>query len=111
MSNWLNQDLRFGSEVIQTVPWSNHLVTQGTALFNEINSAGGSNYILIGHSQGGLIARSAAQQFQAANPNQTIAEGVVTLDTPNQGADIAITVSPVILGGLALLFFWPSRVT
>jgi len=111
MSNWLNQDFRFGSEVIPTFPWSNHLSTQGTELFNEINSVGGSNYILIGHSQGGLVSRSAAQQYQTANNNQSTVAGVVTLDSPNTGAPLAVTGGPTILGGLEFLGAWLWDVT
>ncbi len=108
MSNWLNQDFRFGNEVIPTFPWSDHLSTQGTDLVNEINSVGGSNYILIGHSQGGLISRSAAQQYQTANPSQTVVKGVVTLDGPNEGALIAATGGPTILVSLEFFgnFLW-----
>lgn len=108
MSDWLNQDFRFGSEVIPTFPWSDHLSTQGTDLVNEINSVGGSNYILIGHSQGGLISRSAAQQYQTANPSQTVVKGVVTLDGPNEGALIAATGGPTILASLEFFgnFLW-----
>jgi pimeloyl-ACP methyl ester carboxylesterase len=108
MSNWLNQDFRFANEVIPTFTWSDPLATQGTDLVNEINSVGGSNYILIGHSQGGLISRSAAQQYQTANPSQVVVKGVVTLDTPHEGALIAQTGGPTILSGLEFLgaYLW-----
>jgi pimeloyl-ACP methyl ester carboxylesterase len=108
MSNWLNQDFRFGTEIIPTFTWSDHLSTQGSDLVNEINSVGGSNYILIGHSQGGLISRSATQQYQTANPSQVVVKGVVTLDSPNEGAPIAYTGGPTILAGLEFLgaYLW-----
>ncbi len=106
MTNWLNQDFRFGNEIVPSLSSTSSLSSQGTALVNEINSVGGSNYILIGHSQGGLISRYAAQQYQIIN--SATAKGVVTLDTPNQGADIAITGGPVILAGLEFLgtYLW-----
>jgi len=111
MKNWLNQDFRFGEEVIPTFTWSDHLNTQGTDLVNEINSVGGTNYILIGHSQGGLISRSAAQQYQTANNKQTTVTGVVTLDSPNTGAPIAVTGGPTIFAGLEFFGAWLWDVT
>jgi triacylglycerol esterase/lipase EstA (alpha/beta hydrolase family) len=111
MTNWLNQDFRFGEEVVPTFSWSDHLNTQGGELVNEINSVGGSNYILIGHSQGGLVSRSAAQQYQTANNKQTTVTGVVTLDSPNTGAPIAVTGGPTILAGLEFLGAWLWDVT
>lgn len=102
MENWANQDFRFGTEITPSFTASNSLSSQGTALVNAINSAGGSNYILIGHSQGGLISRYAAQQYQIANSRQTTVAGVVTLDTPHEGADLIIN-APIISPDFALL--------
>jgi hypothetical protein len=64
MANWLNQDFRFGKEVIPSLSADSALASQGQALVNEINSVGGTNNILMGHSQGGLISRYASQYFQ-----------------------------------------------
>lgn len=106
MTNWLNQDFRFGTEVVPSLSSTNSLSSQGTALVSQINSAGGNNYILIGHSQGGLVSRYAAQYFQSNPPNKVF--GAVTLDTPHQGAPIAVTGGPTILAGLSLLsdYLW-----
>ncbi len=100
MKNWLNQDFRFGTEIIPSLSSTDSLSNQGTALKSQIDSAGGGGYILIGHSQGGLISRYAGQLYQAANSNQTTVAGVVTLDTPNQGAPIALTPGVAISAGL-----------
>ncbi len=71
-----------GTEIIPSLSSNSALdSSQGTALINEIKSVGGSNYILLGHSQGGLVSRVAAQYFQNNPPNLT--EGVVTVDTPH----------------------------
>ncbi len=102
MEGWLNQDFRFGAEVTPSYTSTNSLSSQGTSLFNEIGSVGGGNYILIGHSQGGLISRYAAQQYQIANPKQSTVKGVVTIDTPHQGAAL-IQNGPVIGPVFALL--------
>jgi len=91
MKNWLNQDFLFGTEIIPSLSSTDSLANQGTALYNEINSVGGNQYILIGHSQGGLISRYAGQLYQTGSQNQTTLKGVVTLGTPHQGAPIALT--------------------
>lgn len=102
MANWLNQDFRFNTEIIPSIAIGQNLTTQGTDLVNEINSVGGNNYILLGHSQGGLVARYAAQYYlQNQNANRVI--GVVTVDTPNEGANIAFN-GPFVLG--AFLVYW-----
>ncbi|MGA9060077.1 MAG: BACON domain-containing carbohydrate-binding protein [Terracidiphilus sp.] len=90
MANWLNQDFLIGKEVIPSLD-SNAAIdgSQGPALISEIKSVGGSNYILIGHSQGGLVSRSAAQYFQNNAPFN-ISEGVVTVDTPHDGANLTL---------------------
>ncbi len=106
MTGWLNQDFRFGLEVNPNLPWSNGLASQGSTLVNNINSAGGTGYILIGHSQGGLVSRSAAQQYQSGSQNQTTVKGVVTLDTPNQGAPIAVTGGVAINQAVSALSTW-----
>jgi pimeloyl-ACP methyl ester carboxylesterase len=87
MINWLNQDFQFGTEIAPSLSSFDGLANQGAALVQQIQSAGGSNYILLGHSQGGLVARSAAQYFQVNSPSTL--QGVITLDTPNTGALIA----------------------
>lgn len=93
MVPWLNQDFRFGLELIPTYA-SRGLVgiaSQGSQLVSDITTATGSNYILLGHSAGGLVSRVAAQHFQNLNPpiNPAPVSGVITLDTPHQGAPIA----------------------
>lgn len=87
MANWLNQDFRFGTEVIPSLPPNDPLATQGQDLVNQIQAASGSSYILMGHSQGGLVSRSAAQYFQTNTP--LASSGVITIDSPNNGADFA----------------------
>jgi len=86
MVTWLNGDFLFGTEIIPHLNSTDSLSNQSTALESEMSSVGGNQYILIGHSQGGLISRNAAQFFQTTSTPQ---KGVVTVDTPNEGADSA----------------------
>jgi triacylglycerol esterase/lipase EstA (alpha/beta hydrolase family) len=62
MTTWLNQDFTFGNEILPKMDSTEGLAKQGQTLVGDINQVGGSGYILIGHSQGGLISRYAAQQ-------------------------------------------------
>jgi pimeloyl-ACP methyl ester carboxylesterase len=108
MIPWLNQDFRFANELVPSLSSLSPLASQGGALISDINAAGGSGYILLGHSQGGLISRYAAQQYQAANPSQAIVKGVLTLDTPHEGAPLAALpvgfVNDVITGDATALY-------
>jgi len=90
MEPWLNQDFRFGTEITPSYQSISSLSSQGTQLYNDTQSIGGSGYILIGHSQGGLISRYAAQKYQTGNQSQTAVKGVITVDAPHQGADLVL---------------------
>ncbi len=87
MVPWLNQYFRFGNELVPSLNSLDNLTNQGNALINDINSTNAINYFLIGHSQGGLISRYAAQHYQSIN--SPAVAGVVTLDTPHEGAPVA----------------------
>ncbi|MGO9493082.1 MAG: BACON domain-containing protein [Terracidiphilus sp.] len=89
MANWLNNDFRFGTEVIPSLDTGDGIAVMGEDLVGEVNSVGGSNYILIGHSMGGLASRYAAQYFQSLKLPTSVVNGVVTVDTPHEGANMA----------------------
>ena len=108
MANWLNQDFLIGTEIVPSLSSNSTLTSQGNALVSEIESAGGFNYILAAHSQGGLVSRFAAQQLQALKPSPI--KGVLTIDTPHNGANIAANL-PAGFGGLLTgegTNFWQS---
>lgn len=84
MTTELNSLLSFGTEIVPSLDSTDSLASQTSALISQLQTTGGSHYVLIGHSQGGLISRSAAQYFQT-NSLSTVT-GVITVDTPNQGA-------------------------
>jgi sugar lactone lactonase YvrE len=86
MTAALNGALSFATEIVPSLPSTEALATQTSALVSQLQTTGGSHYVLIGHSQGGLISRSAAQFFQNNSP--TTVTGVITVDTPNMGAPI-----------------------
>ena len=111
MEPWLNRDFRFGTELTPSYSSTSSLSSQGTTLVNDITTNGGAGYILIGHSQGGLISRYAAQYFQTHNPNRTspAITGVVSVDTPHKGADLILSgssLSPDLQYLALLLWYW-----
>jgi pimeloyl-ACP methyl ester carboxylesterase len=103
MVNWLNQDFRFGTEVLANTGGTLDDTTEGNTLINQIESAQGNGYVLIGHSNGGLVARYAAQYFQNSNLPTTVLD-VATIDTPHQGANITVAGPDIVAGlGAAML--------
>jgi pimeloyl-ACP methyl ester carboxylesterase len=103
MVNWLNQDFRFGTEVLANTGGTLDDTTEGNTLINQIESAQGNGYVLIGHSNGGLVARYAAQYFQRSNLPTTVLD-VATIDTPHQGANITAAGPDIVIGfGAAML--------
>jgi pimeloyl-ACP methyl ester carboxylesterase len=87
----LSEDFQFGTTLIPSMPalGTIALSTQGTDLFNIMAGSGQSNFVMIGHSQGGLIVRDVAQRAAISRPG--LAKGVITVDTPNVGALLALT--------------------
>jgi len=107
MTGWLNQDFVFGDVMVPSLDATAPLADQSSQLRTLISQAGGNNYILIGHSQGGLISRSISQYYQSQSQNTV--QGVITVDTPHQGAAITATL-PSAIGNLGSvgrdLFGW-----
>jgi hypothetical protein len=101
MTGWLNQDFIFGNEMVPSLAATAPLADQGYNLENLLSAAGGNQYILIGHSQGGLISRYVAQYFQTQSANTV--QGVITVDTPHLGAAITQTGPSAIGNGVASL--------
>lgn len=76
---------------------------QAVQLRQEVITSGLNNLIFVGHSQGGLISRRAAQSLQATSTTPAVRaiRGVVTTGTPHLGANLARNAS---LAGI------PSRI-
>lgn len=118
MANWLNQDFSFKDEEIPTLAstWGNSggITAQGLQTYSVINGgvndgAGGTNFIVLGHSMGGLAARYAAQYFQyqqSTTGTPSLIRGVVTVDSPNKGANMAESLQVFTTVGFDELGFW-----
>jgi pimeloyl-ACP methyl ester carboxylesterase len=75
--------LAVGHERAFSLTSRERLDVQTTELEQEVVASGGGQSIVVGHSQGGLIARRFAQR------RNDLVRGVVTLGTPHRGALIA----------------------
>jgi pimeloyl-ACP methyl ester carboxylesterase len=78
MRGWLDPIFEFGKESVPNLPSTDKLGTQATDLVNLLNG-GQNDSVLIGHSNGGLIARDVAQR------RPDLAQGVATVDSPHLG--------------------------
>lgn len=80
--------LNVAHDIAPNLPDGSHHDVQTTSLKNQIATSAHYQNILIGHSQGGLIARRAAQSYVAESQSASV-RGIVTIGTPHQGANIA----------------------
>lgn len=88
MDPWLSSDFYLGNEadgtkIKRSLSSTSRLSSQTDDLLSSMSNTGKQDFALIGHSQGGLIARAAAQR------RPDLAEGVVTISSPHHGALLA----------------------
>jgi pimeloyl-ACP methyl ester carboxylesterase len=88
MKDWLRCDWQLNTELVPTFPSYSSHSDQSYGLMGRMDGTGQSGFVLIGHSQGGLVSRYTAQRFTAQGRGHLI-EGVVTIGTPHQGAVLA----------------------
>lgn len=102
MDEWARCRFATGRHVRPDLNWFRAIDAQRDELRSELPGDLQPGAILIGHSNGGLVLRSFAQWAQLNSPG--LVQGVVTLDSPNQGAVIALNVKAAeyLLGGTVL---------
>lgn len=88
MVPWLHNDLVLGNMLTPGLDWMQNVTTESASQINIINSSNYDHYILIGHSLGGLVDRQTAQTYWSQINTEHMTDGVITVDTPNEGADI-----------------------
>lgn len=64
--------------------WTDRVATQATVVRDQLNANDFQDGVLIGYSQGGLVAREYLRQ----NPGQTRVRSLITMGTPHRGAPI-----------------------
>jgi pimeloyl-ACP methyl ester carboxylesterase len=88
MNAWLSGDFQFGTVLLPSLRSTDALSSQATDLVSLMTASNQKNYIIIGHSQGGLIGRDVGQRTALTT---LLTSGVITLETPNTGALLAMT--------------------
>jgi len=83
MDPWLSARFNLARKLKPTLEWRSSLESQSTTLSNQLNADGGSRFLLVGHSNGGLIARRVAQYGMTAE--QPVVGGVVAIASPHFG--------------------------
>lgn len=94
MVPWLSSDFYLGCTLVPSLDSNARLASQAGDLQGHIHNTGRTGFVVIGHSQGGLIARRVAQD------RPYMVNGVVTIGTPHHGAPITATPRTAVLAGL-----------
>jgi pimeloyl-ACP methyl ester carboxylesterase len=80
--------------------WRDSLQWQGAVLQHEMAGLGQQDWVMVGHSMGGLVSRVVAQRaLQGATPH---VRGVLTIATPHAGAPIARATEVGIVSGVVV---------
>ena len=87
MDPWLKSRFFVVRKLVPSLDWKKGIESQATTLRDMINADGGTGFILIGHSNGGLVARRAAQLNVAAG--SPVVGGVIAIASPHQGLPLA----------------------
>jgi pimeloyl-ACP methyl ester carboxylesterase len=103
MKGWLRCDYQFGTELIPSLSDLDSHSSQSYDPMSRIEATGQSGFVVVGHSQGGMVSRYTAQRFAAQGRGHLI-EGVVSLGTPHQGALLARNMKQSGLDGLYKLY-------
>jgi hypothetical protein len=83
MDPWLSRDFYFGAKVVPSLSSFGSLRGQADQLIQEMESTWQRGFVIVGHSQGGLIARDVTQR------RGDLSRGVITIGTPHRGAVLA----------------------
>ncbi|MCA1789458.1 MAG: hypothetical protein LC667_06260 [Thioalkalivibrio sp.] len=87
MDNWVRCNFEVDGPMRPSLDWVDPLNQQRDELRGLVPSSA-ADMVVIGHSNGGLVSRAYAQWTQTYQPGKVA--GVITLDSPNQGAIIAM---------------------
>jgi pimeloyl-ACP methyl ester carboxylesterase len=87
----LRSKFRVGFEIRHSLNSHAHIDDQANDLRSRVNleSNGRGQFIVVGHSNGGLVARRYAEQGGTTSSGTGLIRGVVTISTPHKGAPVA----------------------
>ncbi|HEU0013598.1 MAG TPA: hypothetical protein VFQ45_07925 [Longimicrobium sp.] len=94
MIPWMRSDFYLGCTLAPSLDSNARLEHQAGALKNRLWQTGRLGWVLIGHSQGGLISRHVAQRVGG------YVHGVVTVGTPHHGAPITKASNTAVFGSM-----------
>jgi pimeloyl-ACP methyl ester carboxylesterase len=80
MDPWLREDYKFNAWVRLQLPSTAEYDYQADSLARTMQRTNANNFILIGHSNGGIVSRRVAQRYPG------LARGVITINSPHLGA-------------------------
>ena len=83
----ITEGFNVGVLVRETTDWRRELESQAQELHGRLAASGGRNFLVIGHSNGGLVARRTAQLSTAAG--DSLVRGVVTIASAHAGLPLA----------------------
>jgi pimeloyl-ACP methyl ester carboxylesterase len=83
MDPWLSSDFHFATKLKPSLPSFGNLRGQADQLIGRMEGSGARNFVIVAHSQGGLIGRSATQR------RGDLSRGLITIGTPHRGAALA----------------------
>ncbi|MBW3571004.1 MAG: hypothetical protein KY467_07850 [Gemmatimonadetes bacterium] len=106
MDGWVRCEFQTNLHIRPSLNWIVSIPAQRDELRPYVPTYGNGT-VLVGHSNGGLVARSMAQWAQDM-PGRV--RGVVTLDSPNRGAIVALNVQVLeqVIGTTVFGIQWPA---
>jgi pimeloyl-ACP methyl ester carboxylesterase len=102
----LNDEFNFGAKVMISTPSTEPYDVQRDSLLRVMRRVGGQAFVMIGHSNGGIVSRRAAQVL--AEEQWGKVRGVITINSPHLGAP-AVRVPLVLLNATNFVFTMPYR--
>lgn len=103
MSKLVRERFEVSREIRHSLSWPSSYEDQAAqlqSLFRNDASAYPGPYVLIGHSNGGIVNRYMAQQIQ----DPSLVYGVVTISSPHAGVYLANTSERILVGALSIPF-------
>lgn len=97
MEPWVLGDFRFAKRIAMQTPSLKKYDDQALDLRSTIWQTGGTDWVFIGHSNGGIVSRRAAQQESNSFGGVPI-RGVLTIGSPHRGAPAMNTALPLVRG-------------
>ena len=82
------------TRVLPTLNWREDLESQAVQLNNRLLASGATKFLVLGHSNGGLVARRAGQM--ATVTTAPLVGGVVAISSPHQGLPLALNTQSVV---------------